>query len=84
MLEPDKETTMSAFTRKTDKKGRVTLPADFADHLVIVERVSEEELRVRKAKVLPKKSLAAMLAAVTPENLHAEVQTGPSVGAEVW
>ena len=28
--------------------------------------------------------LEALLAAVTPENLHGEVDTGPAVGNEVW
>lgn len=32
----------------------------------------------------PEYSLEEMLARVTPENLHREVETGPAVGAEVW
>lgn len=40
---------MSILTRKTDPKGRLLLPGDFADCLVIVERMGEE-LRVRKIR----------------------------------
>jgi antitoxin MazE len=29
-------------------------------------------------------SLAELLAGVTPENRHGEIETGPSVGREVW
>ena len=29
-------------------------------------------------------SLAVLLAGVTDENLHAEVETGPATGAEAW
>ena len=76
---------MAVQTRKVDGKGRVTLFPDFAGALVIVSRVSNEEVRVHKAKAVPRKySLAQLLAGVTPENLHAEVGTGPSVGGEAW
>ena len=76
---------MESKTRRTDKKGRVSLFQDFADHLVIVQRVSEDEVRVIKAKAVPKRySLAGLLERVTPESLHGEIDTGPSVGAEEW
>jgi len=76
---------MAAVTRKVDKKGRVTLFDDFAGHLLIVERIGEDEVRLKKAKTVPKKySLAQLLAGVTPENLHAEVDFGSPVGREVW
>ena len=29
-------------------------------------------------------ALALLLAGVTPENIHGEVETGPSVGQESW
>ncbi len=32
----------------------------------------------------PKYELANLLAHVTPENLHGEIETGPSVGKEGW
>jgi hypothetical protein len=44
---------MPAVTRSTDKKGRVTLPKGFEDHLVIIEKVNENEIRIRKASAIP-------------------------------
>jgi hypothetical protein len=45
---------MSSVTpRFTDKKARLILPARFANSAVLVEEVSETELRVRKAVILP-------------------------------
>jgi hypothetical protein len=39
--------------RFTDKKARLVLPARFANSAVLVEEVSETELRIRKAVILP-------------------------------
>jgi len=44
---------MKTETRTTDTKARVTLPRAFANSTVIIEHVSETELRVRKARVIP-------------------------------
>jgi bifunctional DNA-binding transcriptional regulator/antitoxin component of YhaV-PrlF toxin-antitoxin module len=44
---------MALITRTTDKKGRITLPKEFADHLVIIEHVAEGEVRIRKAQAIP-------------------------------
>ena len=46
-----------------------------------VERVSRGNKVVMHKKTC---SLADMLAAVTDENLHPEVDTGPAEGHEVW
>lgn len=35
-------------------------------------------------RVEPELSLADLLAQVSEENLHSEVETGPAVGGEVW
>jgi hypothetical protein len=43
----------SATPRFTDKKGRLILPARFANSAVLIEEVSETELRIRKAVILP-------------------------------
>jgi hypothetical protein len=76
---------VETMTRRADKKGRVTLFQDFAHHLVIIKRVSDDEVRVTKAKGAPKKySLAELLKQITPETLHEEVDTGQSVGGEEW
>ena len=43
----------SVIPRFTDKKARLILPARFANSAVLIEEVSENELRVRKAVILP-------------------------------
>ena len=44
---------MGLETRSTDAKGRVCLPKAFANATVIIEQVSDHELRIRKARVIP-------------------------------
>lgn len=44
---------MNTETRSTDAKGRISLPKGFANATVIIEQVSETELRIRKARVIP-------------------------------
>ncbi len=44
---------MTPETRSTDAKGRVSLPRSFANATVIIEQVSDNELRIRKARVVP-------------------------------
>jgi hypothetical protein len=74
---------MGMLTRKTDVKGRLTLPADFANSWVTVERVGDE-LRVRKARsvVARRYSFKQLMAGMTAKNIHPPVDTGPSVGSE--
>lgn len=43
---------MRAETRTTDAKARLVLPKTFANATVIIEQVSETELRVRRTKVI--------------------------------
>ena len=44
---------MNVETRSTDAKGRISLPKAFANATVIIEQVSETEVRIRKAVVIP-------------------------------
>ncbi len=44
---------MPTLTRTTDPKARVSLPKAFASTTVLIEQVSETELRIRKAQVVP-------------------------------
>jgi hypothetical protein len=44
---------MGFVTRSTDAKGRVSLPKSFANATVIIEQVNENELRIRRARVIP-------------------------------
>jgi hypothetical protein len=72
-------------TRKTDAKGRVLLPSDFANALVVVDRVSDDEVRIRKTKVVVKRmSLRELLAGLPDSASDEEVDWGPPVGEEVW
>jgi uncharacterized protein (DUF1778 family) len=48
---------MASLTRTTDAKGRVSLPRQFANATVIIEHLSETELRIRKARVVPEDEL---------------------------
>jgi hypothetical protein len=48
---------MGIETRSTDAKGRVSLPKAFANATVMIEQVSENELRIRKARVIPEDEL---------------------------
>jgi hypothetical protein len=47
------EGSMDMETRSTDAKGRVSLPKSFANATVIIEQVSDTEVRIRKAVVIP-------------------------------
>jgi hypothetical protein len=49
---------MPAETRTTDAKARLVLPKAFANSTVIVEQVSDSELRIRRAKVIAEDELA--------------------------
>ena len=44
---------MDMETRSTDAKGRICLPRSFANATVIIEQVSDTELRIRMARVIP-------------------------------
>jgi hypothetical protein len=44
---------MAMETRSTDAKARITLPKAFANSTVIIEQVSDTEIRIRKAVVIP-------------------------------
>lgn len=48
---------MTILTHTTDEKARITLPKHFANSTVLVEQVSDTELRIRKARVIPEDEL---------------------------
>ena len=52
-----KEATMALETRSTDAKERISLPKAFANATVIIEQVNENELRIRKGRVIPEDEL---------------------------
>lgn len=78
---------MATLTRKADKKGRVLLFPDFASQLVLVERIGDNEVRLKKARAVPRRrkyTLEQLLAMATPENAHPEVDWGGPAGNEPW
>ena len=44
---------LQTATRTTDAKARVSLPKGFANSTVLVEEISDTEVRIRKARVVP-------------------------------
>src|ERR1700689_2104517 len=58
--------TMTIQTYTTDEKARITLPKNFASSTVLVEQVSETELRIRKARVIPEDDLPFVEEAMAP------------------
>jgi hypothetical protein len=75
---------MEKIKRRADERGRVTLGGEFANQTVIVERVRDGVLRIRRVKPRVRRfTLEQLLADVTPDKLHGETDTGPAVGKEV-
>ncbi|HEY4261656.1 MAG TPA: hypothetical protein VGM98_15910 [Schlesneria sp.] len=48
---------MHTETRTTDAKARLVLPKSFANATVIVEQISDTEVRVRRAKIVAEDEL---------------------------
>lgn len=57
---------MHTETRTTDGTARLVLPEAFANATVIVEQVSESEIRVRRAKVVAEDDVPFAEEAVVP------------------
>ena len=79
---------MRAKIQKWGNSLAIRVPRPFAEELGLRQDsdvdllLEEDELRVKPA---PRRfSLDDLLSAVTDENIHREVETGPPVGDEVW
>ena len=48
---------MRLETRTTDSKARLVLPKSFANSTVILEQISDTEIRVRRAKIVAEDDL---------------------------
>ena len=57
---------MTILTYTTDEKARIMLPKNFANSTVLIEKVSETELRIRKARVIPEDDLPFVEEAMAP------------------
>ena len=80
---------MRAQVQKWGNSLALRIPRSFAAETEI-EQGSEVELSLEEGRLVmtpvEKKaySLDRLLAGVTPNNLHTEIDTGPSVGKETW
>ncbi len=57
---------MHMETRSTDAKGRICLPKGFANATVIIDQLSETEIRIRKAVVIPEDEIRFAEETITP------------------
>lgn len=57
---------MTILTHTTDEKARITLPKTFANSTLLVEQISDTELRIRKARVIPEDDLPFVEEAMAP------------------
>jgi antitoxin MazE len=48
----------------------------------ILIKVSEGQIRLRPAQRIP--TLEELVAQITPENRHGEIDWGPDIGKEIW
>ncbi len=80
---------MRARIRKWGNSLAVRIPHAFAvqaglDHDAPVELSVEDGRLVIAAVVADVPNLDELLAGVTPDNLHAEVESGLAQGSEIW
>lgn len=67
----------------------IRIPKPLADEIGLQDNSPVQiSLRDKALVVTPIRKLAlnldVLLAQITPDNLHGEVQTGPAVGGEAW
>ncbi|HEV7484788.1 MAG TPA: AbrB/MazE/SpoVT family DNA-binding domain-containing protein [Thermoanaerobaculia bacterium] len=80
---------MKARIQKWGNSLALRIPKPFAEESNLRED-SAVEISVRSGKLVvgaieePQLSLEELVAQITPKNRHAEIETGTSVGNEVW
>jgi antitoxin MazE len=79
---------MHTQVRKWENKIAICIPEELAAQAYLEEGM-ELEIQVVDGKVIitpiiKKYELSELLAGVTPENLHDEIDTGDLVGREAW
>jgi hypothetical protein len=57
---------MTIRTYTTDEKARINLPKEFANSTILVEQVSDTELRIRKARVIPEDEVPFVEETIAP------------------
>jgi antitoxin MazE len=79
---------MQARIQKWGNSLAVRIPKPFALEVGLEQNslvaVSIEEGKLLLEPIKPSYSLEELLAGVTKNNVHHEVETGPAVGNEVW
>ncbi len=79
---------MQARIQKWGNSLAVRIPKPFALEVGLEQNslvtVTIEEGKLLLEPIKPSYSLEELLAGVTKNNLHHEVETGPAVGNEVW
>jgi antitoxin component of MazEF toxin-antitoxin module len=96
-LRPTEEPTAPSGPRSgiVGERGVIVLPADLrrrcaleAGSPYLIEERDEgiliQPAEIRPRRVGPEVTLSALLEDITPQSLHPEVDTGPSVGREAW
>jgi len=80
---------MRVRLRQWENSLALCIPSAFAAELGL-EAEGEMELTLSDGVLMMRSTAASvsaldeLLAAVTPENCHAEVESGSAVGAEIW
>lgn len=80
---------MRTKVQKWGNSLAIRIPKPFAEETQLAED-STVDISVRKGELVvvpvaePERSLADLVARITPENRHSEVDWGPPVGNEVW
>ena len=80
---------MKARVQKWGNSLALRIPRSFADE-VGLQQETPVELTLAEGKLVitpapaPRPTLEALLAGITRNNLHREVETGPAAGSESW
>ncbi|ANV83645.1 MazF family transcriptional regulator [Picosynechococcus sp. PCC 7003] len=80
---------MITTTAKWGNSLAIRIPKNLAEELALTEK-STVDLRVIEGKIVitpqtaPSYSLEELLEAITPDNLHGEIDSGLATGNEVW
>jgi len=80
---------METSVRKWGNSLALRIPRPLAEEVGLYEdspvQLSLEEGRLVIVPIMePRYALDTLLARVTPENLHSEVDTGEAIGGEAW
>lgn len=80
---------MQSKVQKWGNSLALRIPKSFATEIGLVDETTVELSLIEGKLVitplpLPRYSLDELLSAITPDNIHSEVDVGASQGSEVW